>query len=57
MVGEHVELGIGVVEHLLVAGPVAPEPVAVTGELPPDNTELSMRAHHSALGRSLAMIE
>ena len=33
MVGEHVELGFGVVEHLLISGAVTSKPVTVTGEL------------------------
>lgn len=31
--GEHIELGVGVIEHLLITGPVAAEAGAVTGEL------------------------
>lgn len=33
VVGKHIELGVGVVEHLLVAGTVAAEAGAVAGEL------------------------
>lgn len=55
--GEHIELGVREVEHLLELGRSlrnrAPSPV----NLPPDTTKLSMRAQHSALVRSLAMIE
>lgn len=34
VVGEHIELCVGVVEHLLIAGTVAAETGAVAGELP-----------------------
>jgi hypothetical protein len=57
VVGEHVELGVGIVKHLQIAGSVEAEQRTSPVTLVLDTAVRSMRTRHSALFLSLAMIE